>query len=787
MKFSEQWLREWVNPGIDSDDLSAQLTMAGLEVDAMEPVAGEFTGVVVAEIQSAEQHPDADKLRVCQVSDGEQSYQIVCGAPNARPGIKIPMAKVGAVLPGNFKIKKAKLRGVESFGMLCAEQELGMAEHSDGLMELPADAPLGEDMRYYLGLDDRLFELGLTPNRADCLSIRGVAREVAALNTMPFAEPAQDAAPVSIDDTPRVNITAPEDCARYAARIVRGIRPGVESPLWLQEKLRRSGVRSIDAVVDITNFVMLELGQPMHAFDLSAIAGGICVRHAADGESLTLLDGQTLSLRSDSLVIADDDKALALAGIMGGEQSAVSSETTDLLLESAFFTPENLAGRARSYGLHTDSSHRFERGVDDALVERAMERATGLILEICGGQAGPVVVEETAALPLRQEILLREPRIEKMLGMALLAKDVEQILTGLGMSVTRHEQGWLVTPPSWRFDIAIEVDLLEELARVYGYNRLPVKPVYSALDISPSSETKRSPMELRQQLVSRGYQEVISYSFVDPVLNAELSEREDCVTLLNPISADMAQMRDSLLPGLLKTAEYNSKRQQSRLRFFEIGQRFEPGETLAQIPTLGALLSGRREPESWCASAELLDFFDLKGDLEALMAPAAEPLSFKAAEHKALHPGQTADIMKGDQRVGRIGALHPSLQAKLDLPNPVYFFEVDLVALLNRTVPAFVPVSRYPEVRRDIAVILPRNIAANEVLAAVENAAGDGLVNLKLFDIYEGKGIDPERKSMGLGLTYRDSSRTLNEEEVTQSVEAVVRSLQERFGASLRN
>lgn len=787
MKFSEQWLREWVNPGIDSDDLSAQLTMAGLEVDAMEPVAGAFTGVVVAEIVDAQQHPDADKLRVCQVSDGEQRYQIVCGASNARPGIKIPMAKVGAVLPGDFKIKKAKLRGVESFGMLCAEQELGMAEQSEGLMELPSDAPLGDDMRHYLGLDDRLFELGLTPNRADCLSIRGVAREVAALNTMPFAEPAQVAAPVAIADVPSVSIAAPADCARYAARIVRGIRPGVESPLWLQEKLRRSGVRSIDAVVDITNFVMLELGQPMHAFDLSTLSGGICVRHAVEGESLELLDGQTLSLNGGSLVIADDEKALALAGIMGGEQSAVSSNTTDLLLESAFFTPEKLAGRARSYGLHTDSSHRFERGVDYELVERAMERATNLILEICGGEAGPIVVEESEALPVRGDVSLRESRIEKMLGLALLPKDVEQILTGLGMAVVRTEQGWTVTPPSWRFDIAIEVDLLEELARIYGYNRLPVKPVYSALDISPSNEADRSPMELRQQLVSRGYQEVISYSFVDPVLNAELSEREDCVTLLNPISADMAQMRDSLLPGLLKTAEYNSKRQQSRLRFFEIGQRFEPGETLAQVPTLAALLSGRREPESWCGSGDLLDFFDLKGDLEALMAPAAAPLSFKAAQHKALHPGQTANIWSGDKRVGRIGALHPSLQAKLDLPNPVYFFEIDLDVLLARTVPAFAPVSRYPEVRRDIAVILPRDMAASDVLSAVENAAGEALVNLKLFDIYEGKGIDPERKSMGLGLTYRDSSRTLTEEEVTQSVEAVVRSLQERFGASLRN
>ncbi|MAK43058.1 MULTISPECIES: phenylalanine--tRNA ligase subunit beta [unclassified Spongiibacter] len=788
MKFSEQWLREWVNPGVDSDDLSAQLTMAGLEVDAIEPVAGDFSGVVVAEITAAERHPDADKLQVCQVSNGQASFQIVCGAANARVGIKVPMAMVGAILPGNFKIKKAKLRGVESFGMLCAEQELGMAEQSDGLFELPSDAPLGEDIRSYLGLDDKLIELGLTPNRADCLSIRGVAREAAVLNNMAFAEPAQAAVEASIDDQLTVKIAAPDHCARYVGRVVRGVNMGAESPLWLQEKLRRCGSRSIDPVVDVTNLVMLELGQPMHAFDLSAISGAVHVRTATPGESLELLDGQTLELRDDSLLIADDEKPLALAGIMGGQSSAVSAATQDLFLESAFFTPEKLAGKARSYGLHTDASHRFERGVDFALAERAIERATELILQICGGKAGPLTEASSDALPSRSPVILREARIEKMLGMPLLAKEVEQILTGLGMQVERQDSGWMVTPPSWRFDIAIEVDLLEELARVYGYNRLPVKPIRSELAIKSRPEGQRAVMDLRQHLVSRGYQEAISYSFVDPVLNAKLSEREDCVTLLNPISADMAQMRDSLLPGLLKTAEYNSKRQQARLRFFEIGQRFVPSaEGLAQIPTLGALLSGRRDPENWSSGGELLDFFDLKGDLEALITPAATPLRFEAAQHKALHPGQTANVYQGEHCVGRIGALHPSLQSDLDLPSAVYFFEIDLDALLEVGVPAFKPVSRYPELRRDLAVILPSDVTAQSVLDCVQSAAGELLVNLKLFDIYQGKGIDPERKSLGLGLTYRHSSRTLNEEEVTLSVEAVVQALQDRFGASLRN
>lgn len=788
MKFSEQWLREWVNPGVDSDDLSAQLTMAGLEVDAIEPVAGDFNGVVVAEITAAEPHPDADKLQVCQVSNGQDSFQIVCGAANARVGIKVPMAMVGAVLPGNFKIKKAKLRGVESFGMLCAEQELGMAEHSEGLFELPGDAPLGEDVRSYLNLDDKLIELGLTPNRADCLSIRGVAREVAVLNNMAFAEPAQAACEVEVDDQLKVDIEAPEHCARYIGRVVRGVDMSVESPLWLQERLRRCGSRSIDPVVDVTNLVMLELGQPMHAFDLEAISGGVRVRTSRPGESLELLDGQTIELKDDSLLIADEEKALALAGIMGGQCSAVSAATNDLFLESAFFTPEKLAGRARSYGLHTDASHRFERGVDYDLAQRAIERATALIVEICGGKAGPLTEATSDSLPTRSPVSLREARIEKMLGMPLLAKEVEQILAGLGMELERQDIGWTVTPPSWRFDIAIEVDLLEELARVYGYNRLPVKPIRSELAIKPRSESQRPLMELRQHLVARGYQEAISYSFVDPVFNAKLSERTDCVTLLNPISADMAQMRDSLLPGLLKTAEYNAKRQQSRLRFFEVGQCFLPSdEGLAQVPTLGALLSGRREPENWSEAGEQLDFFDLKGDLEALIGPASQPLRFEAAQHKALHPGQTANIYAAERCVGRIGALHPSLQSELDLPAPVYFFEVDLDALLDVNVPAFSAVSRYPELRRDLALIVPRDTAAQAVLDIAKEAAGDILVNLKLFDIYQGKGIDPERKSLGLGLTYRHSSRTLNEEEVTLSVEAVVQALQDRFGASLRN
>ena len=787
MKFSEQWLREWVNPAVDTEQLAAQLTMAGLEVDAIDPVAGEFTGVVVAEIVAVEPHPDAEKLQVCRVNNGVDEVQIVCGAANARVGIKVPLASLGAVLPGNFKIKKAKLRGVESFGMLCAEEELGLAEKSDGLMELPLDAPLGQDIRTYLNLDDSVIELGLTPNRADCLSVRGIAREAAVLSELAFIEtPVVDVAS-TIEDVLAINVVAADDCPRYVGRVIRNVDVSKPSPLWLQEKLRRCGLRSIDAVVDVSNFVLLELGQPMHAFDLDKIQGGVAVRHAQAGEAITLLDGQTLAVREGALLIADEQQPLALAGIMGGEPSSVTSGTQHLFLEAAFFAPDKIAGRARSYGLHTDSSHRFERGVDFELPARAIQRATGLILEICGGEAGPVSCVE-GQMPAREPIVLREKRIEKILGLALTTQDVESILRGLGMTVDAIDGGWTVTAPSWRFDISIEVDLLEELARVYGYNRLPVTPIHDTLTIRPAPESLRGMSQVRQQLVARGYQEAITYSFIDPAMHQAMSEGEAGVELLNPISADMSIMRTSLLPGLIKTAMHNAKRQQPRIRLFESGLRFlKSDDGLKQIPTLAALLMGRREPESWSEAGELVDFYDLKADLESLLSVTAGKISFKAAKYAAMHPGQTADVYCDELHIGRIGALHPSLQASWDFVNPVYLFELDQEPLLQRNVPEFAELSRFPEVRRDLALIVDRQLAAAEVLAAVKTSAGDYLSDLKLFDVYQGKGIDPERKSLALGLTFRHSSRTLNEEEVSQSVDAVVQTLKEVFGASLRN
>lgn len=792
MKFSEQWLREWVNPAVDTRELADQLTMAGLEVDAIDPVAGEFSGVVVGLIAAAEPHPDADKLRVCQVDDGSgELLQVVCGAPNARPGLKAPFARVGALLPGDFKIKKARLRGIESCGMLCSGDELRLSDQTDGLLELAEDAPVGSDLRGWLNLDDVTIELGLTPNRADCLSIAGIAKEVAVLNRGVSAGPAiAPVAPV-MDETFPVALEAAADCPRYVGRVIRDIDPGRPTPAWMVERLSRSGIRSIDPVVDITNYVLLELGQPMHAFDLSTLQGGIRVRRANPGEPLELLDGQTLELSAADLVIADQQRAIALAGIMGGKATAVSATTRHIFLESAFFTPHSLAGRARGYGLHTDSSHRFERGVDPALQAQAMERATALMLSIVGGRPGPLIdISDAEHLPSPSAVRLRRARVARVLGLELPDAEIERILSQLGLVISTADDGWLARPPSWRFDLRIEADLLEELARIYGYNQLPVRILDTALDFAPQVETDTSAAALRQQLVARGYQETITYSFVEPALQAALDPNCEPVALTNPISADMSVMRSTLWAGLLRAAEYNCKRQQSRLRLFETGLRFVPGaEGLQQIPSLALLLSGRREPESWTGGSDNVDFFDLKGDVEALLqlAGVAGECSFSAAEHPSLHPGQCAAVHRQGRCVGYLGQLHPRLQRELDLPQPVFLAELNLDSFQNAALPRFRELSRFPEVRRDLALLVPRDLPAQTVLDAAREAAGSNLQDLRLFDIYEGKGIDPQRKSLALGLTFRHTSRTLNDEEINTAVNAVVEYLANRYEATLRN
>jgi phenylalanyl-tRNA synthetase beta chain len=791
VKISEQWLREWVSPDLSSEELAHQITMAGLEVDAIEPVAGAFSGVVVARILSAEQHPDADKLRVCQVDAGGETVQIVCGAPNARAGLVAPLARVGAVLPGDFRIKPAKLRGVESQGMLCAEQELGLSDASDGLMELAADAPVGANLRDYLALDDKVIEIGLTPNRADCLGIAGIAREVGLLNSLPVQSPVFDQVAVTIEDTFPVELQAPERCPRYLGRIIRGVDISRPSPLWLQEKLRRCGIRSIDAVVDVTNYVLLELGQPMHAFDLDRLSGGIVVREARPAEPLELLDGQQVALQPGTLVIADHAGPLAIAGIMGGEASAVSESTRNILLEAAFFTPDLLSGKARAYGLHTESSHRFERGVDFELQQAAMERASQLLLSIVGGEAGPIGQAVSAEhLPQRPPVTLRAERIGKMLGLALPADEVERILSGLGLGVTATDDGWTCSVPSWRFDIAIEADLLEELARVYGYNRVPATPIHADLVMPSRPETRLSIRQLRRHLSARGFREAITYSFVDPKLQQIFDPDTAPVALANPISADMAVMRTSLLPGLVAAVMRNANRQQPRTRLFETGLRFLPGEQgLRQVPTLAMVLTGPRFPESWSVTAQAADFFDLKGDVESVFALARDPgsVGFEAAERAALPPGQTAGITRKGQLVGYLGALHPTVQAQLDLGTTLYVCEIELEAVLEGVIPHFSELSKFPEVRRDIAVVVDKSVPSAELMANVRAVAGSYLKDLRLFDVYEGKGIDPKRKSLALGLTFRDHSRTLSDDDVNLAVNQVVDSLEKNFKAELRN
>jgi phenylalanyl-tRNA synthetase beta chain len=791
MKVSENWLREWVSPSIATEEIASQLTMAGLEVDGIEDLTPSFSKVVVGEITAIEQHPNADKLRVCQVNDGESVSQVVCGASNARLGIKVPFAQVGAVLPGNFKIKKAKLRGVESFGMLCAETELEIGTDNDGIMELPLDAPVGKSIAEYLDLNDKVIELDITPNRGDCFSMLGVAREMGVLNQLDVAVPNTTAIASVNSDTFAVTLSASKDCPSYAGRVIRNVDMSVPSPLWMQEKLRRAGLRSIDAVVDVTNYVLLELGQPMHAFDLAKLNGSIDVRFAKEGEKLTLLDDQEIVLKEGSLVIADQSGPQALAGIMGGKDTSVTSTTTDVFLESAFFTPHLIAGRARLYGLHTDTSLRYERGVDFAGQSRAIERATALLLMIVGGEPGPVVeVADNVNLPDRSAVTLRKARITRVLGLEFTDAEVEENLTRLGMDVAATAEGWIVNPPSWRFDVAIEADLLEELARLYGYNRLPVSAPNVALSLKEGDESKVELSTLRDDLISRGYSEAITYSFIAPELLEKFEPDATPVELINPISADMAVMRTSLWPGLVSTITHNLNRQQESVSFFESGLRFvKTGVNLVQDKMLAGAICGWREAENWVNKPGKVDFYDIKGDVEALLSHTCEAhaFSFEARQHSALHPGQSAAIVKEGEVVGWVGAMHPQLQQQLGLTEPVFLFEIELASIQTAKLPEFSELSKFPEVRRDIAVIVDEAVTSNQVMNVIRKEAGEKLTDLTLFDIYRGKGIEIQRKSLAMGLTFRDSSRTLKDEEINKIIDQVIESLHASCGATLRN
>jgi phenylalanyl-tRNA synthetase beta chain len=784
MQFSENWLRSLVNTDLDSQALSHALTMAGLEVEEMQPVAAPFSKVVVAKILSAEKHPDADRLQVCKVDVGlAEPLQIVCGAANARAGLIAPCAMVGAELPG-FSIKQAKVRGIESFGMMCSSKELGISAEATGLLELDSDAVVGQDIREHLDLNDHLFTLKLTPNRSDCLSITGIARDVGAITgaTTKFEEISPVAA--ELQQVKSVAVTEQAACPRYAGRLVSSINAKAPTPAWMAKRLERSGLRSISAVVDITNYVLLALGQPMHAFDAAKLNGDIHVRFAKAGESLALLNDSTIELKVDDLVIADAQGAVALAGIMGGKPTSVGDETTDVFLESAFFVPSVIAGKARRLGLSTDSSYRFERGVDFGNTRNALEYATALILKICGGKAG-AVTEVVGKLPARQPVQLRMPRLVSVLGIPFEQEKVAQLLTQLGFSHTTAGEVFTVTPPSYRFDITIEEDLIEEVARLHGYDHIPATPPVAALTMLPAPEHQLHLNQVRDTLVAAGYQEVVTYSFVDESWERDLLGNNAPIKLKNPIASNLSVMRTSLWGGLLDTLCYNLNRKQDRAFLFEIGAVFHQVDAAYQeTARISGLAYGSAKPEQWAATNADVDFFDVKANVDALIG---KECSYEKAEHSALHPGQTARIVLNGKAIGWLGKLHPKWQQHYDLPKSTYLFELDASAVLSRQLPAYQEVSKLLPVRRDIAIVLDENIAVETVLSAIRKASIPLLLDVALFDLYQGKGIADNKKSLALSVLMHDTQKTLTDSDADTVMTNLLQLLANNFDAALRN
>lgn len=788
MKLSENWLREWANPPLDSDALASQLTMAGLEVEGVTAAAPSLDNVVVGEVLSVEKHADADKLNVCQVSDGKDNWSVVCGAANVVNAKKVALARVGAQLPG-IKIKKAKLRGVESQGMICSAWELQLAESSEGILILPEDAPTGMPLVEYLALDDRIIEIDLTPNRGDCLSIAGVAREISALNSLNLNPIADAEVSNQLDESFAVDLDAPEHCPRYAGRIIKGIDATATTPLWMQEKLRRCGLRPISPVVDVTNYVMMELGQPMHGFDYDKLEGGIRVRLATAGEKLALLDQSEVVCRADTLLIADHKKALALAGIMGGLDSSVQADTRNIFLEAAHFTALPLAGKARSYGMHTDASHRFERGVDAQLPRLAMQRATELLLAIVGGKAGPITdAISEANLPKNSAVQLRHQRVNRLLGIDVSKSDISDMLQRLNMEFEVEGDSWQVMPPSYRFDINIEADLIEEIGRLIGYNNIPGSQEAAHVKMESYSEQQVDVNRIRDVMVEQGYFEAVTYSFVSPELQSILDPGQETLPLSNPISADMSVMRTRLLPGLIQALQHNLNRQQSRVRLFETGLCFVPGaDGLQQTSHIAAVICGNRVATELYANAESVDFYDIKGDLESLldMADASE-FAFERSANPILHPGQAADIRCCGETVGFIGALHPLILKKLGLNQAVFVFEIQLSSILAAKMPKFSELSRYPSIRRDIALSVDENTSVQALIDSVYALKNEFLQEVFVFDVYTGKEVRNNRKSVALGLILQDFSRTLVDEDVENLVQKVLVELKEHHNAVLR-
>jgi phenylalanyl-tRNA synthetase beta chain len=792
MKFSENWLRALVDIDADRATLSHALTMAGLEVEELTVLGEGLAGVVVAEIVAAEKHPEADRLQVCKVDAGQgEPLQIVCGAPNARVGIKVPLAMVGATLPGGLTIKAARLRGVESFGMLCSAKELGLDTDASGLLELPADAPLGQPLAAYLGLPDASIELKLTPNRPDCLGLVGLAHDVAALFGSHVNAPAQALVPVASEAQRGIRLEAGKDAPRYLGRVVEGIDPSARTPLWLAERLRRGGVRPISAVVDISNYVMLELGQPMHAFDNDTLHGDIVVRHAQAGETLKLLDGSTATLDSAFVVIADEQKALAVAGVMGGFDSRVTDATRNIFLEAAHFAPAAIMGRARKLGLHTDASHRFERGVDPALPARALERATELLLSIVGGKAGPVrMAENLADLPQPVAVALRRARLRRVLGVEVADAEVVRIFTALGMKVEDAADGWRITAPSSRFDIEREEDLIEEVARIFGYDNIPTHTPGGRLALAIEPEARIPELAVREQLAARGYYEAVNLSFLAADLLTAWGFHNDLVALANPLSADLAVMRPSLLPGLIEALRHNRARQQGRVRLFELARVFHQGDQAPiETPSLAIVAGGDAHAEQWGVPARALDFFDMKGELDALLAWGGEPARWSVHADGLpawLHPGRSARVARDGETVGYLGALHPRLAKALDLGPDVHVLELALAPLLARRLPQARPIARFPSVRRDIAMDLPEEVTWAQIEQVVRSTLGEVLKQLELFDRYSGKGVEVGRKSLAMGLILQDASRTLTDDDADRCIREAVTALEMACKARLR-
>lgn len=788
MKCSESWLREWVNPSINREQLCNALTMAGLEVESIDPVAQEFTNVVVGEVLVVEKHPEADRLHLCKINVGDGTLQIVCGADNVRPGIKIPVAKINSVLPNQKVITETKFRGALSQGMLCSASDLGLAEQSQGLLELPDDAPLGHDLKTYLMLDDFVIDISLTPNRGDCLSVRGIAREISALTQSPLEVlKISEIKPASNVEF-KVNIEAKTECPRYVGRVIQQIKTNITSPIWLKERLRRSGIRSIHPVVDVTNYVMLELGQPMHAFDIDCIEKEIQVRQSKAGEIISLLDDSEVELDSQTLVIADAKHPLAIAGVMGGVNSSVTSATQNIFLESAFFIPEVVAKQRQRYNLNSDSAHRFERGVDPTIQREALERATQLILELAGGIPGPVVEIAQSNLLPQKKVVLKSEKIKKILGIEISDTEVEAIFDALKFSFKHEKIQWEVSIPAYRFDINIPEDLIEEIARLYGYDKIPTHTLEGALRVTRAEEGAKDLSPLRHILKSLGYHEVITYSFVDPKLQQLLAPEHKACELVNPITAEMTVMRTNLWSGLINTLLYNKSRQQHRVRLFEIGACFvQHNEHLQQQMRIGGLVTGSAYAEQWGIASREVDFYDIKGDIEHIFQALVDTqLDFKTEQLTCSHPGQTAGIYIRDQKIGVIGALHPSVLQALDITNKVFLFEFDQKSLENAGLHNIIEISKFPEIRRDIALLVNQAIPAGDIQDTIKEIAGDWLKDVFIFDVYQGKGISPDLKSIALGLIWQHPTRTLVDDEVTGLMERVITTLKGKLGAELR-